>query len=284
MHHWSPKAWKQNKSPSRWPRVLRDARLPLPAPLLCLEPASWGLNWAPSPQSGRPRVSFSLCPRAPWHVRCRWQQTCRTGHMLSHEGCYCYSVTKSHITRCNPWAAARQASLSFTVSQSLSKLMFIESMCHPTIFLCCPPSPFALDPPQLQGLFQWAGSSHQVAKVLELQLQYSVLPMNIQDWFPLGLTGLISSQSKGLLRVFSNTTVRKHEFLDTQPSLWFSSHNHTWLLEKTTALIMQIFVAKWCPCFLVCCLGLSELFFQGASIFYFHGCSHHLQWFWSPRK
>ena len=61
----------------------------------------------------------------------------------------------------------------------------------------------------------------------------SVLLMNIQDWFPLGLTGLISLQSKGLSRVFSNTTVQKHQFFHTKPSLWSNSHIHTWLLEKT---------------------------------------------------
>ena len=60
----------------------------------------------------------------------------------------------------------------------------------------------------------------------------SVLPMNIQDWFPLGWTGWISSQSKELSRVFSNTTVKKHQFFDTQLSLQSNSHIHTWLLEK----------------------------------------------------
>ena len=60
----------------------------------------------------------------------------------------------------------------------------------------------------------------------------SVLPMNIQDWFPLGLTGLISLQSKGLSRVFSNTTVQKHQFFRAQLSSWSNSHIHTWLLEK----------------------------------------------------
>ena len=60
----------------------------------------------------------------------------------------------------------------------------------------------------------------------------SVLPMNIQGWFPLGLTSLISLQSKGLLRVFSSTTVQKHEFSGAQPSLWTNSHIYTWLLEK----------------------------------------------------
>ena len=60
----------------------------------------------------------------------------------------------------------------------------------------------------------------------------SVLPMNIQDWFPLGLTGLISFQSKGLSRVFSNTTVQKHQFFGTQLSLQSNSPIHTWLLKK----------------------------------------------------
>ena len=59
-----------------------------------------------------------------------------------------------------------------------------------------------------------------------------VLPMNIQGWFPLGLTGLISFLSKGFSRVFSSTTVWKHPFFGTQPSLWSNSRIHTWLLEK----------------------------------------------------
>ena len=60
----------------------------------------------------------------------------------------------------------------------------------------------------------------------------SVLPRNFQNWFPLGLTGENSLQSKGLSRVFSNTTVQKHQFFSTQLSLWSNSHIHTWLLEK----------------------------------------------------
>ena len=60
----------------------------------------------------------------------------------------------------------------------------------------------------------------------------SVLPINIQDWSPLGWIGWISLQSKGLSRVFSNTTVQKHQFFSAQLSLWSNSHIHTWLLEK----------------------------------------------------
>ena len=68
-----------------------------------------------------------------------------------------------------------------------------------------------------------------MAKVLELQRQH---PLNIQGWFPLGLIGLISLKSKGLSSVFANTTIRKHQFFSTQPSLWSRSYIHTWLLEK----------------------------------------------------
>ena len=93
------------------------------------------------------------------------------------------------------------------------------------------PSPPAVNLSQHQGLFQWVSSSYHVAKVLELQLQL-VPPMNIQDWFPLGWTCWISLQSKGLSRVFSNTTVEKHQFFGAQLSLWSNPHIHTWPLEK----------------------------------------------------
>ena len=86
---------------------------------------------------------------------------------------------------------------------------------------------------QHQGLLKWVSSSHQVAKVLEFPASTSVLPMNSQDWFPLGWTGCISLQSKGLSRVFSNTTVQKHQFFGAQLSSQSNSHIHTWLLEKS---------------------------------------------------
>ena len=105
----------------------------------------------------------------------------------------------------------------------------------------CPlssPSP-ALSLSQHQGLFQLVGSSHQVTKVIGASASASVLPMNIQGWFPLGLTGLISLKSKGLSRVFSNTTIQNHQFCCAQPSLWSNSHFYTWLLKKTIALTIQ---------------------------------------------
>ena len=84
------------------------------------------------------------------------------------------------------------------------------------------PFPPAFNLSQHQGLFKWVSSSHQVAKILEFQLpisEFLKIPMNFQDWFPLGWTSGISLQSKGLSRAFSNTTVQKHQFFGTQLSL-----------------------------------------------------------------
>ena len=81
------------------------------------------------------------------------------------------------------------------------------------------PSPPAFNLSKYQGLFKWVSSSHQVAEVLESQLQHQSYSLNIQHWFPLGWTGWISFLSKGFSRVFSNTTVQKHLFLDTYLSL-----------------------------------------------------------------
>ena len=89
----------------------------------------------------------------------------------------------------------------------------------------------------------------------------SVLPVNIQDWFNLGLTGLISLQSKGLSRVFSNTTVQKHQTFGIQPSLRSNSHICTRLLENLQFWLDRPLSIKWCLCFLMHCLGLSLAFF-----------------------
>ena len=137
-----------------------------------------------------------------------------------------------------PWAAARQASLSFTNSRSLLKLMSIKSVMHLTIsssvipFSCCLQSFPASRSFPVSQLFPSGGQS------IGASASASVSSMNIQGWFPLGLTDLISLKSKGLSRVFSRATVWKHQFLGkhqfigTQPSLWFNSHICTWLLEK----------------------------------------------------
>ena len=92
----------------------------------------------------------------------------------------------------------------------------------------------------MNGLFTSGGQS------IRDSASASVLPMNIQDQFPLALTGLISLQSKGPSIIFSSTKILKHQFLCTQPPLWSSSHICTWLLEnwKTIALTIRTFVSK----------------------------------------
>ena len=93
------------------------------------------------------------------------------------------------------------------------------------------PSPPALNLSQHQGLFQWVNSASG-GQNIGVSASASGLPMNTQDWSPLGWTGWIFFQSKGLSRVFSNTTVQKHQFFGAQLSSPSNSHIHTWLMEK----------------------------------------------------
>ena len=118
-----------------------------------------------------------------------------------------------------PWTAARQASLSITISRSLPKLMSIVSvipsnhliLCHPLLLL---PSIF----PNIRVFSNESPLHIKWPKYWSFSFK-PVLPMNTQDWSPLGWTGWISLQSKRLSRVFSNTTVQKHQFFCAQPSL-----------------------------------------------------------------
>ena len=133
---------------------------------------------------------------------------------------------------------------------------------HPLV----PSSPSAFNLSQNQGLFQWVSCSHQVAKVLELQLQHQSFQW-ILSWFPLGWTCLISLQSKGLSRVFSSTIVWKHQFFRTQSSLWSNSHIHIRLLERPSLWQCRPLLAIWHLWFLIHCLGVSYLSFQEARVF-----------------
>ena len=134
------------------------------------------------------------------------------------------SVTQSCPTLCT---AAHQASLSITNSQRFRKLRYIKSVMPPNhLILCCPllllPAIFPsirVFPNESVLCIRWPN--------IGVSATTSVLPMNIQDWSPLGWTGWISLQSKGLSRVFSNTTVQKHQFFGTQLSLKSSFHIHT---------------------------------------------------------
>ena len=130
-----------------------------------------------------------------------------------------------------PWTAAHQASLSFTVFLSLLKLMSIELvmpsnhfiLCHPLLLL---PSIFPIIRlfKELTVSFSWPRY---------WSFSFSISPSNeYSGLISYRLTGLIFLLSKGLSRVFSSTGVQKHQFFGTQPTLWSTSHIHTWLLEK----------------------------------------------------
>ena len=104
--------------------------------------------------------------------------------------------------------------------------------CHPTISSSVVPFSSCLQSFLASGSFPTSQLFPSGGRSIGVSASASVLPMNIQDWFPWGLTGFISLQSKGLSRVFSNITVKKHQFFGAQLSLWSNSHIHTWLLEK----------------------------------------------------
>ena len=104
--------------------------------------------------------------------------------------------------------------------------------CYPTISSSVIPFSSCLQSFLASGSFPMSQSFTSGGQSIGVSDSASVLSMNIQDWFPLGLTRLISLQSKGLSGFFSNTTVQKHQLLGIQLSLWSNSHIHTWLLEN----------------------------------------------------
>ena len=104
--------------------------------------------------------------------------------------------------------------------------------CHPTISSSIAPFSSCLQSSPASESFPRSQFFTSGGQSIGASASASVLPMNIQDWFPLGQTGLISLLSKGLSRVFSSTTVWRHQFFGALPSLWSSSHNRTWPLER----------------------------------------------------
>ena len=130
-----------------------------------------------------------------------------------------------------PWTAARQAPLSSAISQILLKFTSIELVMLPGHLILCHPFSYCLQSFPVSGSFPMSWLFTVGGQ--RIGTTAAVLPMYIQDWFPLGLTGLISLQSKGLSRVFPSTTIWKNQFFGTQAFLWFNSHIHTWLLEKS---------------------------------------------------
>ena len=135
-----------------------------------------------------------------------------------------------------PWIAARWASLSITISWSSLKLTSIESMMDPAIsswvvpFFSYPQSLPASESFPMSQHFVWGGQSTGASALA------SFPPKKSQGWSPSEWTGWISLQSKGLSRVFSNTTAQKHQFFCAQPSSQSNSHIHTWPQEKNRSL------------------------------------------------
>ena len=131
------------------------------------------------------------------------------------------------------WTTACQVSLAITNSHNLFKLIMSITLVMPSNFLILCllllllPAIF----PSIR-VFSNELVLHIRCQSIGVSASASVLPMNIQDWFPLGWTGWISLQSRGLSRVFSNTTVQKHQFFCAQLSSRSNSHIYTWLLEK----------------------------------------------------
>ena len=131
-----------------------------------------------------------------------------------------------------PWTAARQASLSITNSRSLPKFMSIAAVMPSNHLILC--QSLLLLPSIFPSIRVFSNESDLASggQSIGVSASVSVLPVNIQDCFPLGWTGWISLQSKGLSTVFSNTTVQKHQFFSAQFSSQSNSHIHTWPQEK----------------------------------------------------
>ena len=130
-----------------------------------------------------------------------------------------------------PWTAARHASLSFTISRVCSNSCQSSQWCHPTLSSSVTPFSSCLQSFPASGCFPMSQLFTLGGQRIGVSASASVIPMNIQGWFPLGLTGLILL-SKGLSKVYSSTTVWKHQFFGAQPSFWSNSHIRTWLQDK----------------------------------------------------
>ena len=147
-------------------------------------------------------------------------------------GCCC-SVTDLYPPLCDPMDCC--STPGFPVLHHLLELAQTRPWswwCHPTISSSVVPFSSHLRSFPASGSFPMSQLFVSGSQSIGVSVSASVFPMNIQGWFPLGLTGWVSLQSKRLSRVFSNITVQKHWFFGAQPSLWSNSHIHTWLLKK----------------------------------------------------
>ena len=141
----------------------------------------------------------------------------------------CCSITNWCLTLCSPMDCSMPCFLVLHYLPELAQTHVQQvNDAIPLSYPLSAPSPPALNLSQHQSTFQWVTPGDWS---IGTSASASVFPINIQDWFLLGWTGLIL-QSKELSRVFSNTTVQKHQFFSAQISLWSHPYIHTWLLEK----------------------------------------------------
>ena len=182
-------------------------------------PSTWGHSY---------KISRMTSPKRSWI----WCNACTDSSVTAlPDPAQFSSVAQSCPTLCDPWIEARQASLSISNSRTSLKLTSIESVMPSShLILCCPllllpQSLPASESFPMSQLFAWGGQSTGVSALA------SVLPKKSQGWSS-EWTGWISLQSMWLARVFSNTTVQKHQFFGAQPSSQSNSHIHTWPQEK----------------------------------------------------
>ena len=131
-----------------------------------------------------------------------------------------------------PWTIACQVPCPSPIPGASSNSSLLSQWCHPAISSSIIPFSSCLQSIPASGSLPVSQSFTSGGQRIGVLASALVLLMNIQDWFPWGLTGLISLKSKGLSRVFSNTIVQNHQFFCSQLSLWSNSYIHTWLLEK----------------------------------------------------
>ena len=143
-----------------------------------------------------------------------------------------------------PWTAARQASRPSPTPGVHTNPCPLSLWCHPTISSSVVPFSFCPQSFQASGSFQMSQLFTSGSQSIGVSASTSVLPMNTQDWSPLGWTGWIFLQSRGLSRVFSNTTVQKHQFFSSWLSSQSNSPNHTWPLEKPQPWLEGPLLAK----------------------------------------
>ena len=177
-----------------------------------------------------------------------------------------------------PWTAAHQATCSSPTHGACSNSCPSSWWCHPTILSSAVPFSCLQSFPA-SGSFPMNQFSASSGQSIGASASASVLPMNTQDWFPLGLTDLISLQYKGLSRVFSNTTVQKHQFFWHSP-FFMVQLSHTYMTTgKIIVLTRWTFVVKVVSLLFNMLSRLVIAFLPRSKHFLISWLQHHLQWF-----